>query len=251
MIEMPKFLTSFLVILSFFVSLFLYTKFVGPLAFSVTNTTLDKTDTFTVTGEGTTVVKPDIANVTAGIESTGATVSQAQNQANQVMNSIVMSLRNLGINTDKDVKTINYNVSPTYDWTGGKQRITGYTTSTNINIKVRDIDKVNQVIDVATANGANQVGGITFDVDDKTKAENEARKEAVSEAKQKAQQAASIAGFRLGKIINYSENNEIPPRPMMYEGMSVAKANDVAPTTQIQTGSSEIKITVSLSYQIY
>lgn len=250
MVEMPKVLTSLLIILSFFATLFLYTKFAGPLPFSVTNTTLDKTDTFTVTGEGTTFVKPDIANVAVGIESTGATVSQTQNQANQVMNSIVAALKNLGVDTNKDVKTTDYRVNPTYDYTGGRQRITGYTTSTNINIKVRDIDKVNQVIDVATANGANQVGGISFDVDDKTKAEEQARKEAVSEAKQKAQQAASIAGFRLGKIINYSENNEIPPRPLMY-GMGAAKNDSAVPPTQIQTGSSEIKITVSLSYQIY
>jgi len=251
MLDIQKFLTSLLVILSFFVSLFLYTKFVGPFPFSVTNTTLDKNDTFTVTGEGTTVVKPNIANIAVGIQTTGTTVSQTQSQANQTMNSIVNALKNLGIDTDKDVKTTNYRVTPTYDYTLGKQKITGYTTSTNINIKVRNIDKINEVIDAATANGANQVSGINFDVDDKTKAESEARKEAVAQAKQKAQQAAAIAGFRIGKIISYSENNETPIRSGMYEVMAAGKANDDIGNTQIQTGSSEIKVTVYLSYQIY
>lgn len=71
---------------------------------------------------------------------------------------------------------------------------------------MRNLDNINNVIDTATANGANQISGVSFDVDDKTKAQDEARQKAVNEAKKKAAEASKIAGFKLGRIINYSEN---------------------------------------------
>lgn len=89
-----------------------------------------------------------------------------------------------------------------------------------------------------------------FEVDDKTKAENEARQKAVAEAKAKAENAARVAGFSLGKIVNYNESfGGYPgPIPMMVKAEGMGGA-DRAPT-QIETGSSQIVITVSLSYEI-
>lgn len=95
--------------------------------------------------------------------------------------------------------------------------------------------------------GANQVGGVSFDVDDKTKAQNEARTKAVEEAKQKAQQAASVAGFKLGKIINYQENFGGDSRIVPMIGLGAAEKTT---STDIQHGSSEIQVTVTLNYEL-
>lgn len=234
-------------ILIFFLLLFVYTKIVGPIPFSVNSVTTSKTDSFNVTGEGTVDAKPDIATVNTGIQSQGSTVKIVQDQINTAINKVAAAIKNLGVD-QKDIKTSNYNINPTYDYTGSTQRITGYSASTNLTIKVRNLDSVNQVIDQATANGANQVGGINFDVDDKTKAENEARQKAVSDAKNKAENVAKIAGFRLGRLVNYSENFEgqIRPIPMM----AVGSVGGPKAETAVEPGSSEIKVTVTLSYEI-
>ena len=111
-------------------------------------------------------------------------------------------------------------------------------------------EKANSVVDAATAAGANTVGGITFDVDDKTKAENEARKIAVADAKAKAQLAATTAGFSLGKIINYQEStggNRIVP---MYAKADVAVGLGAGAPTELNTGSTDITLTVTLSYEV-
>lgn len=96
-------------------------------------------------------------------------------------------------------------------------------------------------------NGANQVSGVSFDIDDKTKLENEARKLAVDEAKKKAENAAKIAGFKLGKIINYSENFGGFPVPIRAMG-SLNAVSEKA--TQIEPGSSEVIVNVTLSFEI-
>ncbi|MBI2196657.1 SIMPL domain-containing protein [Candidatus Daviesbacteria bacterium] len=235
-------------ILIFFFLLFAYTKIAGPIPFSVTSVTTTKTDTFNVTGEGFVAAKPDIATLNVGIQAQGSTVKAAQDQINAAINKVAEAIKKLGVE-QKDIQTQNYQINPNYDFQGPTQRITGYSASTNLSIKVRKIDLVNQVIDEATANGANLVGSISFDVDDKAKVENEARQKAVETAKKKAENAAKIAGFRLGRLVNYSENFGGGPEPILLRAMA-APGGGEKPDTSIEPGSSEIKVVVTLSYEI-
>lgn len=236
------------IIASFFILLFVYTKFLGPISFSINSVSTQKSDSFNVTGEGTAAVSPDVAVISLGIQADGSTVKQAQDQINFVINKVSEAIKKLGID-EKDIKTTNYNINPQYDYKSSTQRISGYTASTNLQIKVRNVDKVNSVIDAATANGANQVGGVAFDVDDKSQAEAEARKEAVAEAKEKAEQAAKIAGFSLGRMVNYTENFQGGPVPMPLR-MDVSQGAPAEKATQVEPGSTEVKVIVTLSYEI-
>lgn len=231
-----------------FTLLLIYTKLFGPIPFSVNSVTTQKTTTFDVTGEGKVTVTPDIASVTVGIRSQGSTVKIVQDQINNVINKVSNAIKDLGIDA-KDIQTTNYSIYPDYDYSGSSQRIKGYSASANLFVKVRDIDKVNAVIDATTANGANEVSGISFEVDDKEKAENEVRSKAVADAKQKAENASKIAGFRLGKIINYSENFGDFPRPIPLRAQGAAEIESVP--TQIEHGSTQVSVTVTLSYEIY
>lgn len=232
------------VLVVFFLLLFLFTKVSGPINISSVST--QKNTTFDVSGEGSVFVEPNIATVNAGISAEGVTVKAAQDQINAAINKVSQAVKGLGVDA-KDIQTSNYNINPSYDFSSGKQRITGYSANTSLVIKIRKIDKVNDVIDATTNAGANQVGGVSFDVDDKTKAENQAREKAVADAKQKAQMAAKIGGFSLGRLVNYSENfqNPVPIRAM---GAVLNKA-ETAPT-QVETGTNEVKVSVTLSYEI-
>jgi len=235
-------------LLIFFVSLFVYTKFAGPIPFSITNVTSNKSEAFTVTGEGKVSVKPDIATVNVGVIAHGSTVQDVQKNLNANINAVTDAVKNIGID-EKDIKTSNYNLSPTYDYSKGDQQITGYEASSTLTIKAREIDSASTVLDAATKSGANTIGGVAFDVDDKTGAEDDARKLAVEDAKAKAKQAAATAGFTLGKIINYQEstnNNRFMP---MYAKADVALggANE---STSLSTGTTDIQLTVTLSYEV-
>jgi uncharacterized protein YggE len=241
--------TTILSLIVFFVSLFLYTKFAGPIPFSITNVTSNKSEAFTVTGEGVVSVKPDIATVSVGVQATGITVKEVQDNLNKNINAVSTAIKKLGID-EKDIKTSNYNMHPDYDYTGPRQKIVGYQASSNLTIKVRNIENANSVVDAATSAGANTVGGISFDVDDKTKATDDARKLAVADAKAKAAQAATTAGFTLGKIINYQESTGGYRPPIMYaKTNSVPMAGGGTPT-ELNTGSTDITLNVTLSYEV-
>lgn len=233
----------------FFVLLFLYTKFVGAIPLSISSVTTTKTDTFSVTGQGEVSVIPDTAVVSAGVSEQGSTVSEAQNSLNSRINAVSDSVKNLGIDPS-DIKTTNYNISPRYNRSReGSQEIVGYNASSNLVIRVKNIDEINQVIDTATENGANVVGNVRFEIDDPDTAEKEARKLAVEDAKQKAREAAEIANFRLGKLVNYSEGRS--GGPVLYDFDARAASFEAASApTAIEPGSSDVVVTVTLHFEI-
>mgnify|MGYP001600988894 CR=1 FL=1 len=244
---MKTYLSYFLVFLFFFSVRFAYTKLFGPIPFAVNSITTTKSDTFNVTGIGKASVIPDVGMVSLGVQANGATVKEVQQKINIISNAVVKGAEDVGVEA-KDIKTTNYSINPSYDFSGGSQRITGFQANSSISVKVRDLTKINSVIDAATGAGANQVGGVSFDVDDRTVAESEARKLAVADAKKKAGQAAAIAGFRLGRMVNYQENfaGNVRPMPMM----AAVKDVGLGGGTQVEPGSNEIDLTVTLSYEI-
>lgn len=242
-----KFMKTFASILFFFLCLFLYTKFIGPFPFAVNSVQTTQNNLFQVTGQGSVSAIPDTAQVTFGVTKQAPTVQDAQQQVNLVSAKMQDAIKKLGIST-KDMSTTDYNVNPLY--TNGST-ISSYSVTQTIQLKVQPIEKINQVIDAATANGANIVGQVTFGFTDTKlqQLEDEARKSAVAKAKTKAQSLAQASGVRLGTIINIEENNPQSPIVMPLGGGLGAKAES-APT-QISPGTSTVTSTITLSYQIY
>lgn len=237
-------------ILVFFIALSIYTKVIGPIPFTVNNINTLNSTPFEVSGTGKASAAPDTAVINLGVTETGSTVEQAQTKTNRATEAITKSLKEQGI-PEKNIKTTNYSVSPNYSFENGSQRITGYTVTQNFEVKA-PIDKANAVVDSATANGANLVGGINFTLDDKKMEElkDEARTEAVDSAKASAQGLAKAAGINLGKIINVQENfGSTPPVPVAREAMTLDASKNEVPSTNITPGETNVEVTVTLTYQ--
>jgi uncharacterized protein YggE len=237
-------------VIVFFILLFVYSKW-GP-AIPFSTVTQSKGEPFVVTGEGKVTVSPDIAKINLGIQETGSSLKTVQDNVNKKEKVLTDSLKKLGID-DKDIKTTSYYVYPQYDYSAPAQRITGYQVSTSYEVTIKDFEKVNDAIVAATNAGTNNIGGINFEVNDTTKKEKlqEARDAAVKDAKEKAGGLAKSAGITLGKIINISENqnqNDLRQFAVPMAGGS-GTAKEIAPPN-IQPGTTDIDIVISLSYEV-
>lgn len=234
----------------FFILLFAYSKWGPAIPFSTTSQT--KGEPFVVSGVGKVSVAPDIAKVSLGIQENGNSLKAVQDSASKKSKTLVDSFKSLGVG-ESDIKTTSYSVYPQYDYTNPGQRITGYQVSISYEVTVRNFDKLNEIFSIASANGANVAGGINFDLSDKLKKESlqEAREIGVSEAKEKAQGLAKASGITLGKIINVSEGgtNEIRPIALMEKAATGSPA-DAVTQADIQPGTTDITLTISLSYEI-
>lgn len=205
-----------------------------------------------VTGEGKSTVVPDIAKISAGIEDSGVTLAQVQESVNKKSQALVSALKKLGIE-EKDIKTTSYNIYPQSDYQARPPSISGYQVSINYEITVRKIDSINETLTTVTGAGANLVGGVNFDLSDEARAKalDSARQDAVGKAKQNAESLAKASGVTLGKIINISESQMGAPRPVMMLDKAVGQGGSSEPATpDVQPGTTEVSLTVSLSYEV-
>lgn len=228
-------------------ALFIFARF-GP-AIPISVVTSNKTEFFAVTGEGRATAVPNEAQINLRVSASGPTVAQAQAQANDTINSVSREIKMLKIE-EKDIQTTSYNLRPDFDFADPNRRgITGYTAEINLLVKARQLDKINQIIDTATSKGANQVGGLTFTLDDATREtlEGKARQEAISKAKKKANALARESGMTLGRIVNVSETPVTTPP--IYASQKALLVGAGGETTRIEPGTSEITVFVTLSYE--
>lgn len=235
-------------VILFFILLFVYSKWGPSIPFSFT--TQNKGEPLMVTETGKVAVTPDTAKITIGIEEQGISLKQVQNSVNSKSKKITEELKKLGIE-EKNIKTVNYSVYPEYDYQNSPYRINGYRVSTLYEIKITDFEVVNDAVVVATNSGANIVGNISFEVNEKTKEEltNKAREEAVEKAKSKAKGLANAAGITLGKIINIQESGGFEPRPILMYDKAVS-GSEPAMEANITPGETEIEVSVTLSFEI-
>jgi uncharacterized protein len=244
--------TALLTVAAIFVGLLVYTKVFGPIPFSVTSITTTKSNLFTVQGTGEATAVPDTALITLGVNKEAPTVEAAKDQVNQIINKITADVKGLGVE-EKNIKTTNYTVNPNYDYSTGRQTANGYSVSATIEVKMNSIEKANQAVDVATKDGATQVGNVQFVLDDTKQKElqNQARKEAVSEAKENAKSLADAAGIRLGRIVDVQENGDANAPQPLYKTAIAENATDSAPATELNPGENKVSVTISLSYETY
>jgi len=205
-------------------------------------------DTITISGEGKVTAKPDLVRISLGVQTDAATVKTAQTQNTDKMNAIIAALKDLGVES-KDIQTSNYSVYPKIDWSNGRQNITGYTVSQNVEVKVRELDKAGDVLAKAGELGANQIGGLDFTIDDPTSLQDQARVKAIQDAQKKAKELADQIGLHIIKVVTFSESNYTPqPVPMMAKSLDMNAGAAAAPA--IQAGSLDVTSDVSVTFEV-
>ncbi len=176
------------------------------IAYPVSITTRTASGELSVVGEGKVDVIPDTASVETGITVSDAkTAQEAEQKISETNNKIVSSLEKLGI-SKKDIKTTNYSINPNYNYSGGRNTISGYSGNATLLIKVRRTEILPQVIIAVTNAGANQVFNTSYTVDDPAKKRAEARNKAIQNAREQAEIIAASLGIKLGRVVNIVES---------------------------------------------
>ncbi len=208
-----------------------------------------------VNGQGKVNVKPDMAYITVGVTSQAKTARDAQIDNNKKMSRVIAALKGIAIKED-DIRTVNYDLSPRYEYSGlktgeQKQQLVGYTATNRVQVLVRDINAVGKALDVVVTAGANLSGGINFTLSEARmdKAYADALMSALKNAKGKADVLAKGIGVTLDKPkeINEGGGVSIPP---VYREFSYAKmADEAASQVPVAAGQLEVSASVGLRYE--
>ena len=190
---------------------------------------------------------PDVATMSAGVVTQAADANAAM-RANAVqMDKVMAAIRAAGI-AERDIQTAGISIQPQYRYAENQPPvITGYQASNTVNLKVRDIGKLGKVLDALVANGANQVNGPNFEVDQPEPAYDEARIAALHKAEARAQTYAKAMGLRVRRVVSISEGAGFhPPIPMMR-----AQAMDaMAKETSVSPGETTLSVSLDVVFEL-
>jgi uncharacterized protein len=197
-----------------------------------------------VSGEATISVAPDQARIDGGVTTEGKTAREASDGNNAAMGKVLLALKGAGIE-EKDFQTSRLSLQPLYPTNrdNGPPKISGYRASNHVTVKVRDVSKIANLIDVLVGAGANEIGGISFTVSQASNILDEARGRAIEDARRKAEIYAKAAGVALGEALSISEEGASLP---LYRGKMVAAA---APAP-VAPGEETLSVTVNVSWAI-
>jgi uncharacterized protein len=204
-----------------------------------------------VSGQGQAAIAPDMAWLDLSVMREADTARAALDQANEAVAGVIAALKQAGIEP-RDLQTSGLSINPRYVYPqnndGQPPRIVGYQVSNSLNVRVRDLARLGEVIDRAVTLGVNQGGGIRFENDDPKEAIAQARKAAVAEAREKAQTLAEAAGVALGRVIEISESAPAMPPIPMAKAMRMEAAQDAA--VPIEAGENTYRVYVGVTYEI-
>lgn len=227
-----------------------YSKSIEPSAFR----------SFSVEGKGKVVAIPDVAQFTFSvINEGGLDIAGLQKENTQKANSAIDFIKSKSVKK-KDIKTQTYTVEPRYQRFSCPRplpgsvakpcpppEIVGYTIRQSVLVKIRNFDTIGDIFAGVVKNGANSVSQLSFTIDDPAELENEARAKAIEQAKEKAKSIAKAGGFRLGRLLSIEEGFFGQP---IFRTLEARVADVSIPIPTIEPGSQEVRINVTLRYEI-
>lgn len=215
--------------------------------------------TITVNGYAKKSVKPDTAvmYITTTVE--GKTAAEAQTMLDTKANTVDAVITDAGIDTDKDVNVTSYTVTPRYIYpqypsaNGGvvyaDRRLTGFEVSRTLEVKVRKLDSVADLISKLGNAGVTTFQGPNFVVDNQEKVQAETRLMALADARAQAEKVAQTLGVSLGDVSGYYENSPSQPYNGYGDAYSLREA-DVSKAATIFSGTHEIVSTVGVTFEV-
>ena len=206
---------------------------------------LAEAGTLTVTGTATVEVVPDMATVSLGVTTNGATAGAALAANSDAVAAVIARLKEAGI-APADIQTSNLSVNP--NWVGnasGVSEVQGYVAMNMVSVRIRALDQTGAVLDAAVADGANSLNGLYFSLQDSRGAEDEARRKAVADALSRADLLAQAAGSKLGPVLSITEGGMASPLPGPMYRMDAAAA-----PVPVEAGTVGVTSSVTMVFQI-
>lgn len=207
-----------------------------------------------VTGTSEVMVVPDRAVIEVGVEKQDPRASVAKHAEDAAARGILAALRANGIE-DKDVQTTFLSLRPSY-YTRKGVRTDFFVATQTMTVTVRDIAKLDALLEALVKAGGNRIGSIGYETSDLRKYRDQARDEAVKAAREKAGALAKALGQDIGKAQSieevpdsgYQSPGQIQNALLAIRYADVTTSN--ASGSSIAVGQKSISASVTVSFEL-
>ena len=178
-----------------------------------------RVDTVTVEAKRDVDIEPDLGTISLGVRVHARTAEGATDRLSNRTRRVINAIEGIGFTEDEidtyGVELQRVCLDKCRDPNPNDKKIPtpvfGYRGSAGVRVETKELDRIGQVIDVGIGAGANSIRGITFEVEDKSAAVQEALRQAMEFATNKARILAETGGRSLGPAIIITEGNTRAP----------------------------------------
>ena len=226
-----------------------------------------------LTAEGQSRRTPDIALFNAGVVTQAGTATEALADNSRRMDRVIAALKRAGI-AERDIQTSAISLQPRYSdperdaqmlarSTGRPYvppteaaKIIGYEARNTVQVRVRKLGEMGKIIDTLISEGANQVDGPNFTLDEPREALDEARREAVAVGRQRAELYAQATGMRVARLLSVSEGGGYYPvqQAIVVTGSRIgyggAPPPPPPPPAPVSPGELSLGVNVSMQFEL-
>ncbi|MDQ2899093.1 MAG: SIMPL domain-containing protein [Acidobacteriota bacterium] len=198
-------------------------------------------------GNASISVKPDQVRVDIGVVTQAVSAQDASTQNATQVAAVTAQLRQV-LGAAADIKTVNYTLSPNYNYPpgGGTGTLLGYTATNVVEVTSDDLSSIGKVIDAATQAGANRVQSLQFTLKDEDAVRAQVLGLAAMRAKNQAAAIAAGLGVKVGAVLSAAEGGSGNIRPLALGAAAAGGAN----TTPVEPGLVSVQATVTLELAI-
>jgi uncharacterized protein YggE len=206
----------------------------------------DTLRTVSVSGHGQVTVQPDMAVIVLGVQTDAHYANVALAQNNKRMQALISLVKKQGV-AAADIQTQAIRLQPRYSderRQPGKPtlEVIGYTALNTLELRVRDLPKLGELLNAAVQSGGNTIQGLRFALSDPGPFVDKARVAAISDARHKAEQLAALTSVTLGKVLTLTESSAIPAP------FSAPLTRAEAAAVPIEPGTQTVEVSVQVTW---
>ncbi|EEO0360409.1 oxidative stress defense protein [Salmonella enterica subsp. enterica serovar Virchow] len=204
---------------------------VGLSAMSAQASELPEGPHIVTSGTASVDAVPDIATLAIEVNVAAKDAATAKKQADERVAQYLSFLEQNQI-AKKDISAANLRTQPDYDYQNGKSILKGYRAVRTVEVTLRQLDKLNSLLDGALKAGLNEIRSVSLGVAQPDAYKDKARKAAIDDAIHQAQALAVGFNSKLGPVysVRYHVSN-YQPSPVV----RMMKAADAAPVSAQET----------------
>ncbi|WP_034916803.1 MULTISPECIES: oxidative stress defense protein [Erwinia] len=189
-------------------------------------------------GQSSVEATPDIATLAIEVSVSSKDASEAKKQADDRVAQYFDFLQKNGIEK-KDINAANLRTQPEYDYLkDGKSVLKGYRAVRQVQVTLRQLDKLNELLDGALKSGLNEIRSVELGVANPDQYRDKARQAAIENATHQAGELAKGFNAKLGAVysVRYHVANYQPmPMARMFKAADAVSATSASQTYEQQS----------------
>ncbi len=201
-------------------------------------------------------VAPDTAKIRFYVENSGTNLADLKQKNDKTVTDAMNSIKTK-LAENESIKTIAFSVRNIYSYKDKIRIFQKYEVQNGFEVKLKDLDKISEIINLAMEHGVKNISGVNFTVENSQDICNQMISQAVNLAQNRAKYVANASGVSLSKVksinpyCSLSAGNYEVARKVYSSNIAMDSASSGAVSSEtIEPGTINARASVNMSYYL-